>query len=672
MILVMSGMLFSVTFAQEDPTSSLIKEMYQIWEKAYQRERANLIDGSKEEAIQLLTPLDTNASISKETEGKILLAESDLVRKDWGLNWSNGYVYNTAPGMDVADNIIYRSRVQSEVSWNILDNGWIENRGKSKQLRNDAEILGYESLTGDGQVDIIANWHAIIYQFNLQKIDILRERLTLAEQRVDIAYQLKNVGMISHEELLKHLEGYAEISSLFKIYEDYNQQVYADLPRINRTDLPLIDLNYQYAFAELSAPSHDSIAILELENLSLQNKFYNEMDLRVFGRYNYYDLVNIANNRAFVTFGVGMSIPLAFQKKEKEHLLELKKQQIAEKKYDHTISQTKASQDVLNYFYEFRYKLKQFNSFYYKQLMYQELLRQEQARYQMDYLSFNPLKALRWLDESMSIEIELVDIKQQLYLYALRMVSAAPQLSPEQLIIPLQLNDLEMEQVQRSEKGVYVWSKTITQQDPSFLVNYLKLHRIKSVVISSSTSRDQLNPWMKQCLEAGITTSVMIGDNHLINDFKLEKFEEKLAGIDLSIVKGIHLDVEPQTFEDWKDNKEKYTAEYLAMYDQIHAWTEEHQLNLEVSLPTYFPEVAVSKILEQGGAVYFMCYENVKTTFLTEKLKDYAGENIYIALRTEDFSNMEELELKIEELRQLLNPQGFIVHDLERILKFDH
>lgn len=660
----------SLIFSQET-TDSLIQQMYRLWESSYTSYHVEHMSGEVGAAYSLLEVEDS--STIQNLEADILAAESDLMNKDWGLDWSGGYVYNTAPGMDVADNILYKSRIQTQVSWSIINNGFIENKARSKVLENESEIA---SLSNESQLkttqDILSNWHKVIYRFNQDKITVLEQRLLVAEQRVSISYQLKSLGKITHEELLKNLESYAEISSLFKIYKDYNEEIENRIGEVPGDSLPLIDINYKYGLDQLDATISDKEKELMIENLELKNKGYHNIDLKIYSRYNYYDLINNPlENRAFLTFGVGVGVPIAFQKKEKEKLFELEKQQILEAREDEGTDLVRAKNDLLNYFYEFRYKLKQFNSFYYKKLSMKELLKKEQARYDVQKLDFNPLKALRWLDESMSIDIELIDLKQQLYLQVLKMQSVAPQMNMKDLVVPLVLEDLEIEKVIKKGKEVYIWSKTLTNHSLEMLINYLVINNVTKVVLSASAEKSKLNSFIVACKEKGIVVEIMIGDNQFISENSADRLEEKLLGISLQDVSGIHLDVEPQTFDDWDVNKNKYTKAYNEMYQTVSDWCNGNNIEVSVSLPTYFPEETVRLIQKDGGQVYFMCYENVSTSFLTKKLEKYKGSDFTIALRPEDFENMSLLEEKIEELQNLFTPSSFIIHDLERLLKFD-
>ena len=72
--------------------------------------------------------------------------------------------------------------------------------------------------------------------------------------------------------------------------------------------------------------------------------------------------------------------------------------------------------------------------------------------------------------------------------------------------------------------------------------------------------------------------------------------------------------------------------------------------------------------------IYFMCYENVKTDYLVNKLTTYTDDGldkIVVALRTEDFASRVELEDKITEIEKLTGIKKFAYHDLRRMISFD-
>jgi hypothetical protein len=50
----------------------------------------------------------------------------------------------SSPGLEVPDNLVYRSSLQSEISWNILNNADFDNQSKSQIRLNEAKILSFE------------------------------------------------------------------------------------------------------------------------------------------------------------------------------------------------------------------------------------------------------------------------------------------------------------------------------------------------------------------------------------------------------------------------------------------------------------------------------------------------------------------------------------------------
>ncbi len=649
-------------------STKLISELYEMWDGIYSKYQVNHIEGDINKSYLFYQYEDSTTNYNKNLGSSIRKAEAEMLAKDWGLDWNSGYAINTASGVDATDNLIYRSRVQSELSWNILNNGFIENKDRSKVKENESkilELLENENNKGDG---LIVKWHKIIYHFNKSKIDILNKRLSLAKQRVDVAYKLNAISLVTQEELLKNLESFAEIKSLLNIYEDYNTKVSEFEKEEINGDFPLLDIDYEYVLKGLKGTKNDSVVALQLANLELQNKPLNDINLRAYSRYNYYDLITTTSNRSFFTFGLSLGVPLVFDKKESQNLIRLKREELESVNPENNIDVQK---DVLGYFYEFRYKLKQFNTFYYKRLMMKELLRKEQARHQVNTLDFNPLKALRLLDEMMSIDIELIDLKQQMYLYILRIQAAEPTLEIKRVLKPIHLDDIEIKEAVKIENEVYIWSKTLVEYDHDFLLNYLVLNKVPKVVLSAGGDLITLNKFIDAVHDKGILIDLMIGDNKLINDFNISKLTDKLANVHLEKIQGIHLDVEPHTFDDWKTNKELYLTKYKALLIATKSYCEDNNFKLAISIPTHYPEENIKEMFSIADQVYFMCYENVKSDFIIRKVENYDLSKTVIALRTEDFQDRVEIQIKIKDLKDNLNPKTFVLHDLGRLIKLE-
>jgi len=167
----------------------------------------------------------------------------------------------------------------------------------------------------------------------------------------------------------------------------------------------------------------------------------------------------------------------------------------------------------------------------------------------------------------------------------------------------------------------------------------------------------------------------MIGDNRLMDEKDVEgRLNKILAEYSDVKPKGIHLDVEPHTFENWGFEKQKLLNQYVQMVGQVSTYCDAKNLELEVSIPLYYGPEVVDKLLALVDRIYFMCYENVKTEYLVSKLTTYIDngkDQIVVAVRTEDFENRIAMEAKIKEIEKQTGITKFAYHDLRRMISFD-
>ncbi len=163
----------------------------------------------------------------------------------------------------------------------------------------------------------------------------------------------------------------------------------------------------------------------------------------------------------------------------------------------------------------------------------------------------------------------------------------------------------------------------------------------------------------------------MIGNNNLIDQDVKQYLDEKTLGLSLSSIKGIHLDVEPHVNADWQENKANYLTKYKAMILEADKYCKAQNLLLNISIPLHYPEDIVQELFQNVESIYFMAYENVKTDYIVRKIENYDASKIIIALRTEDFESVSDMNVKIEEITSKIKVKGFVIHDLGRLIQFE-
>ncbi|MEX1191350.1 MAG: hypothetical protein WEA99_05200 [Brumimicrobium sp.] len=667
------ALAFGQTNAQSDSTKLYISDLYKSWKSTYSAYDFDHQTGQEDQVHALFDKQFTDSNRVKNFLVDFKNLESDYYKGDYGLGMNAGFMNNPTGGEQDFDNVIYRSRFIADVGWDILRSGYLHNKLKSQIASNESRIAEIEDKELEKNASFAILWNYVIFQFNLQKIKVLDQRMSLAQNRIDVVKKLYLLNKVNQEELLKNLEGLAEIRSMYKVYKDFNEQLKKEyqFTSTDTLDLPLIDINYSIIKEKLAGKQEDSIIHYMKENIDLKHKFTNDVSLRTFVRYSYYDLVSInPSSRDFFSLGVTLGIPLNFNRKAKKDWIALQKESVDYIPEDERITIQKS---ILNNYYEYRYKLKQFTSMHYKRLLFKELLRKENARYAIDYLSFNPVSSLRLMDDLMKIDIEMLDLKQQMYLKLISIHTEIPYNEIDELYSAYSLED-KLDNIYSSNRSVYIWDKTFSQFPLNFLLSYMEKEAYDRAVISYS--QNEKNNRIKQTFidtlrSNNVKIELMTGKNALIESDPRPYFNEITSSVNFDQIDAIHLDVEPHTLEDWSENKTKYLELYIELLDKTLEFCDEKGVKLTVSVPLHYPKEYLDKIYDRCDYVYFMAYENVKTDYIVRKVKDFEPEKTIIALRTEDFNNLLDMETKIIDIQTEYKPASFIFHDLRRVIEME-
>jgi hypothetical protein len=672
---------FATLRAQQNDTAlvtNVINELTQFW-SGYKSKIFVQNDsvGIRDVRKFLTEPAFIANQGAKNISGNILenKLRAQILRKDWGLKFTSGYLENFNPAFNDDDNLIYNRRVQAGVNWDVLSSGFVENRNKAKIEELENQILQSAFLPGNKTEDLTVKWNQVIYQFNLIKIKILEERLTLIEKQNKAAQKLFLSRYLTKEIYLENEKRLAEIKSMMRIYVDFNTQLKSmGLSLANEIDFPLIDLKYEVIFEDKShseSALNDSLINLIRQKNIIQNKYINDINLGTFLRYNYYDLITAdPASRAFMSTGINLSLPITFNKKLKEEYIEIK----SLNEYENLLKEDETQKaNILDDAYEFRYKLKQYIVFYQKKLLFNELLRKENARLTIDPVSFNPYKVISMQDDLLSIDLELTELKQNMYLKMLKIYSRKTNLTANNAFQSYILLD-KIEYVNPIRRSIYAWSSAFENYDSSFITEYIKFHDLKAISISQGNLKKlfpKINSTIKSLVNAGIEIELLIGDNDFVNKNIENYFVE--GGIDITNVSTIHVDYEPHTFADWKEKKADYILQYLKSLEKARQFCNEKHMKLIIDIPLHYDEKDVKDLISICDNVCFMAYENVKTTYITNKVQPYltTPNKISIALRTNDFTSRSAMEEKFNELSGLTGINNYYLHDLTRCIVWD-
>ncbi len=670
---------FSQTAYNKDSLiSSKIADLTSFWKKYNDVSSARPVYESYA-VIPELYAIRANDSVTiADYQKKVNDAKIARLKQDIGLDGTASYLENFNPGFGSDDNLIYNRRFQAGVDWNILSDGIISNRYKQQILKNETAIQSLKPKTKIAGDEYIAISHKIIYAFNIHKIKLLEKRQQIINDKITIANELYLLKHLPRIELLNIMQQQVDIGSMNQIYQSYNDQLAMQLDpnTLPKNVLPLfdVDISKTFSFSENKA-ANDSILKLQIQNLELSNKPLSDIRLNTQLRYNYYDLVsNSVASRSFLSAGIGLSVPIPLGVKANKNVVTAQAKLL---EYQQKELATSTETDLLNSFYEFRYKLKQYNNFFEKRKRYEELIRVERVKQKFGDFEFNPLAALNLLDEVLSVDIELLDLQQEMYLQLLDINAKIPGSEVATFIQPYKVDTLKIVH-EKTNKALYIWSEAQTKYTPEFIEEYVRLNKISTAIISlrkdQANKQEAINLFTK-LNSKGIQSELLVGNNKLLSAKDPTTYLDSITnGIDLKLVSAIHLDVEPHVLGDYETNKDKYLNQYVELLKKAKVYCTQKGLKLTVSIPVFYPETILKEIYAQSDLVYLMAYEHPNAEFIIRKTKEEFGfdaSKTIIALRAKDFKNRTECEKLINELSTTLNTSKFALHDLETFVKLD-
>jgi hypothetical protein len=675
-------MLLSQTtllFAQpqnEQKVAATIKTLQKIFENEEARLSQEKPISRDSSVITFLSRLSIQQKDSSYSYDNYYEAYEKLLRKQTGLSVNIDALQNFNQSQsDVEEGILYQRRAQAGIEWNILNGGYFDSRAQLKTI--PAERNYFNNLaSNESKDDFGIKMNECIYWFNEHKKSLLVERERILNRQIKYLEDLYFAKKIDKEQLLRSQTRIAEINGMKGIFNSYNQHIDSKFDStLLAAEVPLFDLNYDYFFGILNSQElADSMRLFLEENLARQNSWYNEIKLRTYARYNVYDLLTSdPAYRRFFSVGVSVGIPIPFTNKEQSAVNKYKTQ-----KQLYTLDTDLKNQriELLNLAYEFRYQLKQYIIFHQKRILANEAIRRERVKAKMLDADFNPLHGLELIDNLLQIDIELLDLKQNLYIKLLRIHSKQNNLPLDSMIVQLDLpNYFDFED--ETERGVYVWSKIFETQNPSFIQEYIVYNQFDEAYIAVSENDKQIaakTALVKSLNKSEIDVYPMVGQNKLLDsdDFKGD-LEDLLKPFNGWKIAGIHLDIEPHVRADWKSNKAELMSRYSQIIDQAKIICDSKGWKLSIDIPINMDTAHVNSMFAKVDMIRFMCYENVKQEYLVRKLSAFKEHNnkIMIDLRTEDFATRDEMELFAKALYKETGIKCFGFHDLYRLIEMD-
>lgn len=275
--------------------------------------------------------------------------EQRALNHQLGLAFKLTGFHNFNNDLNEETNELTRARVRSEVEWQLLKTGWLDNKRKAQQLQDDIAIIQANQQLA--QSVLWRRQHRLSYTYAING-----ELMLLHENKLEVLETFFDV--ISKLYLDKHVNKDQLIDLGFQIkvtqkeisnYEILNQSIGDSiLPEYKNAKLPFLQIIEEQFKPITHRTLIDSLNIAKLEKGS---KWYDDIAFSVFANHNM--VYTTSRNRNYS--GVGFRLKIPIQRRFKKEALQTKIQMYQERQKDRSVG---AYNRALTHYNSYREKLK--------------------------------------------------------------------------------------------------------------------------------------------------------------------------------------------------------------------------------------------------------------------------------------------------------------------------
>jgi hypothetical protein len=470
------------------------------------------------------------------------LAEMKVIRKDKGLRLQTSYGNNFKGSLLEDDGTFYRWRANAGVDWSILEGGLVKRKQQYEQKRLEYEADQARELDQLRELSYRKSFDHIIYTFNKEKVQVIENRLNILDELESVVEKMYYLRYAHWEAVLDVKAKKAETELFLHNYLTYLNSIQLDAELRNRqiTSLPI----FAILFDKIEARGVDTTTqhlVLQKELEALEHQFHWSKDINLGAqlRYNYLDGGDIASYRArdFVSAGLSLSVPLPLSRSANQEWKKAKQQKF---KTEFETYQKGLNNELLNHYYEYEYAHKQYLNFFYKKERLAVAIDRHIRKRNLADPDYSPMQVVDKLDELFSVDLELIDIQQKMYLKALRIFTL---LDAKDILPYIDVKDYNEFVAQfTSSRTLFCSADDLKEYDTNFLIEFFKINGIQEVVVDGGQDATTYLQYAA-LLDAAVGLDLKI--RFLVDPIKGSK---SLAGdlaslIQLSLTPMIHFDL---------------------------------------------------------------------------------------------------------------------------------
>jgi len=224
-------------------------------------------------------------------------------------------------------------------------------------------------------------------------------------------------------------------------------------------------------------------------------------------------------------------------------------------------------------------------------------------------------------------------------------------------------------------KETYVWASFFNSHSNAELMHLLNRWKIRTLFLSvtAETDRAKLKEFQKMAASRKMDLHYLIGENsYVTSDHGFEDLLVLLNEAESLGFKGVHLDIEPHTFDDYEEETELYVKRQISLFEKAAEWSSLRNIKLSASVPMHLPAAVAASLYRHRVTAYIMAYDylSLETKILkTQQIRSILKNRYRWVFHLEDFSGIKELA-DAEKTLRVHHIKAFSYYDLSQMENF--
>lgn len=440
-------------------------------------------------SVSYLLNLNASSSISNELEA--IRAEQSMSMRNLGLYASASYTRRSGGNfLDPNDELSFgRTFYNVGIDWDILKNGWYQYRNNAYEKEIEYRLAALSQYGAQKQEAYYLQFALLGYIFESEKSNVYLRRTQDLNTQISQSGALFDLGYIRRENVLELQNRLANTqlinrnnSFAIRAFEetfDVSQFDFALLSQIPDQSVHSIDISRLLQAIDEKSYLNE---VVDTKRQLIERRFDWKNDVRLTASLDYNKQESLAGNgREFSSFRLAVQVPIRFNKHAQKRL---RLAEIDGFQDDLSYDLLNRKKEALTLYKEYVYKQKQIQYAHKTKSILEERMRVQTVLMESVDLDVQDEYSLLLLDDMHSIDIEILDLKHQLYKILLKMNLLIPEGSIEDYLFL----EKEFDWLEYSRRGIVIDANADYKQAPLFYAQFLESQSIDAAFIKATYS----------------------------------------------------------------------------------------------------------------------------------------------------------------------------------------